>query len=298
MMRMIRKYRPFFVKKIEFGVIIMKNMKSPKKRASKVVGKLVFVLTQVLCIMVFVYAGLELFSIFRDYKVASDEYEKLANHLVTEMPVEETTVSEEINVKKESVLDLPYDYEIPEYQVNLETVKEQNSDTVGWIILPDSKINYPIVKSKDNTEYLTTTFEGQTANSGAIFMDMYCPADFNCDNTIIYGHNMKNGSMFRALNNMTNKEFFWRHHIFSINTGSGFEEYEVISCYETVETDLTSWQISFESLDAYETWLKTVTMRCTYDCADYDVTKKTITLSTCRGQSGGPGRFIVHLQKR
>jgi sortase B len=127
---------------------------------------------------------------------------------------------------------------------------------------------------------------------------MYCPSDFNCDNAIVYGHNMKNGSMFRALNNMTDKEYFWRHHIFCIDIGNGFEEYEVISCYETVETDLSSWQISFESQESYEAWLKNIVKRCNYDCVDYDVTKQTITLSTCRGKSGGPGRFIVHLQKK
>ena len=177
-------------------------------------------------------------------------------------------------------------------------MKAQNADTVGWIILPDSKINYPIVKSKDNTEYLTTTFEGQSSNSGAIFLDMYCESNFSNQNSIIYGHNMKNGSMFRALNNMTDKEYFWRHHIFCIDIGNGFEEYEVISCYETTENDLTSWQIGFESKEAYGAWLKDVTDRCTYDCAYYDVNKNTVTLSTCRGKSGGPGRFIVHLQKK
>ena len=145
---------------------------------------------------------------------------------------------------------------------------------------------------------MTRTFEGQTANSGAIFMDMYCADDYSSQNTIIYGHNMKNGSMFRALNNMTDKEYFWRHHIFCINTGNGFENYEVISCYETVETDLSSWQISFESQAAYESWLQSIVKRCKYDCVDYDVNKNTITLSTCRGQSGGTGRFVVHLQKK
>ena len=187
---------------------------------------------------------------------------------------------------------------MPDYKVDVNALKTQNPDTVGWIILPDSKINYPIVKSKDNTEYLTTTFEGQTANSGAIFLDMYCPSDFSSDNAIIYGHNMKNGSMFRALNHMTDKEYFWRHHIFCIDIGNGFEKYEVISCYETVETDLSSWQISFESKESYEAWLKNIVKRCNYDCVDYDVTKQTITLSTCRGKSGGQGRFIVHLQKK
>lgn len=246
------------------------------KRKPKKSGNFLFVLIEVICALIFIYAAIQLYSIFSDYKRASDEYDALAAQVVRELP-------------EESAAD---------YEVDLEKLKEQNSDTVGWIILPDSKINYPIVKSKDNTEYLTRTFEGTEANSGAIFMDMYCPEDFNCDNTIIYGHNMKNGSMFRALNNMTDKEYFWRHHIFCIDTGKGFEEYEVISCYQTVETDLTAWKIGFESLDAYEAWLKSIVKRCNYDCADYDVMKKTITLSTCRGQSGGPGRFIVHLQKK
>ena len=68
--------------------------------------------------------------------------------------------------------------------------------------------------------------------------------------------------------------------------------------YETTEEDLTSWHIGFESQEAYGAWLKTVAERCTYECADYDVEKNTITLSTCRGATGGPGRFIVHLQKK
>lgn len=272
-------------------------MAKSKKESSK--KNLLLILLEILCVAIFLYAAVQLYLIFSDYKRASNEYDALAKNMVTESQEEiqiEETIKEE--AKAESVLDLPYDYEVPEYSVDLQAVKAQNPDTVGWIILPDSRINYPIVKSKDNTEYLTTTFEGKTANSGAIFMDMYCPNDFNCDNTIIYGHNMKNGSMFRALNNMTDKEYFWRHHIFCIDTGNGFEEYEVISCYQTVETDLISWQIGFQSLEDYEEWLKSIVKRCNYDCVDYDASKKTITLSTCRGQSGGPGRFIVHLQKK
>lgn len=266
-------------------------MKKNKKESN--IG---FIVIEIIFAVIFIYAAVQLYSIFSDYKRASDEYSVLAETVVTEDAEIADEITEE--AKKESILDLPYDYEVPDYWVDLAALKTQNPDTVGWIILPDSKINYPIVKSKDNTEYLTTTFEGQAANSGAIFLDMYCPSDFSSDNSIIYGHNMKNGSMFRALNNMTDKEYFWRHHIFCIDIGNGFEKYEVISCYETVETDLSSWQISFESQESYEAWLQGVVKRCRYDCADYDVTKQTITLSTCRGKSGGPGRYIVHLQKK
>ena len=265
-----------------------------KNRENKKESNIGFIIIEIIFAVIFIYAAVQLYSIYSDYKRASDEYDALAETVVTE----EVFIEKEPENKEEDILDLHYDYEVPDYEVDLAALKAQNPDTVGWIILPDSKINYPIVKSKDNTEYLTSTFDGQTANSGAIFLDMYCASDFSSDNSIIYGHNMKNGSMFRALNNMTDKEYFWRHHIFCIDIGNGFEKYEVISCYETVESDLTSWQISFESQDAYEAWLQNIVKRCKYDCVDYDVTKQTITLSTCRGKSGGPGRFIVHLQKK
>lgn len=298
MIRMIRKYHPFLVnynfylRESDISYFSMLN----KERIDKLknIKRILFILLEILFVLIFIYAAMRLYGIYSDYHRASEEYDSLAQDVVmqTETPVQE---DEE---KEESILDLPYDYEVPSYQVDLNALKERNADTVGWIILPDSRINYPIVKSQDNTEYLTRTFEGQNANSGAIFMEQYCNSDFSSENTIIYGHNMKNGSMFHALNNMTDKEYFWRHHIFCIDTGNGFENYEVISCYQTVDTDLTSWQISFESKEAYGAWLKSVAKRCNYDCVDYDVNKKTITLSTCYGKSGGPGRFIVHLQKK
>lgn len=275
---------------------------SRKSKKIESLKKIILILLEILFFLIFIYAALQLISIFKDYRVASEEYSQLSEQVISVEVVEDEENTEEnesfSSEEVENILDLPYDYEVPSFTINLEIMKERNPDTVGWIILPDSRINYPIVKSKDNTEYLTRTFEGKKASSGAIFMDMYCEEDFSSENTIIYGHNMKNGSMFRALNDMTSKEYFWRHHIFCIDTGDGFEEYEVISCYETIETDSNPWKVSFESREEYETWLGQIAKRCTYDCEDFDVNKNTITLSTCRGKSNGPGRFIVHLQKK
>ena len=273
---------------------------SGKNKKEKPLNKLILILLEIMFVLLFIYAAMQLFSIFQDYRRATNEYDSLSQQVIMIEEIEpgQEKAEEELPEKVENILDLPYDYEVPSFTINMEIMKERNPDTVGWIILPDSKINYPIVKSKDNTEYLTRTFEGKTAKSGAIFMEMYCSDDFSDQNTIIYGHNMKNGSMFRALNDMTDQEFFWRHHIFCINTGNGFVNYEVISCYATTASDANTWRISFEDDADYENWLKKITDRCTYDCVDYDVDKNTITLSTCRGKTGGPGRFVVHLQKK
>ncbi len=237
-------------------------------------------LVQIICGIIFLYAIIQISEIFCDYKQASKEYEHLSENVLT--------ITENISDAEK----------LPGYELDFETVKALNEDFVGWIILPDSKINYPIVKSMDNEKYLTTTFEGKEASSGAIFMDRNCENDFSSKNTILYGHNMKNGSMFRALNFMTDEEYFASHHTFCIDQGNGFEYYEVISCYETVETDTSSWKLIFESEEAYGNWLLQIKERCTYECQEFDVKKNTITLSTCRGKSGGVGRFIVHLQKK
>lgn len=271
-----------------------------ESKKEKPLKNLKLTLLEIFFALVLIFTTIQLFDIYQDYQRAKKEYDNLARQVSTvgEIVSINEKIENELIEEVENILDLPYDYEVPSFSIDLKKLKEQNSDTVGWIILPDSKINYPIVKSKDNAEYLTTTFEGKKANSGAIFMEMLCAEDFSSRNTVIYGHNMKNGSMFRALNNMTDKEYFWRHHIFCVNIGNGFENYEVISCYETVDTDAISWRISFEDDIDYENWLKNITNKCAYECTDYDINKNTITLSTCRGKSGGSGRFIVHLQKK
>lgn len=285
MIRMVRKYHPF-LNLYKWCVIIMKKEKEVRKSSR------LLMIFELLCVLIFIYAILQMISIYQDYHIASKEYEALSEHVT----IVEKSESNKIENGEESETD--DEINIPDYYVDLEAVKLQNEDTIGWIILPDSKINYPILKSKDNAEYMNTTFEGQRSSSGAIFMDMLCESDFSDENTIIYGHNMKNGSMFRALNNLTDKEYFFKHRIFCIDMGNGFENYEIISCYETVETNFSSWQISFDSKEAYGKWLENIAKRCTYDCMDYDVDKNTITLSTCRGKAGGPGRFVVHLQKK
>lgn len=257
----------------------------------KSLSKAITVMIELICVIVFFYAASQLFFIYQDYHRASTEYENLSEEMViVQKETFESTASAETSAEEA--------YEIPKYYVDLEAVKQINEDTIGWIILPDTKINYPILSSKDNEEYLTTTFEGQESSSGAIFVDMLCERDFSSQNTIIYGHNMKNGSMFRTLNHLTEKEYFETHRIFCIDTGTGFEEYEVISCYATDASDTSSWQISFESRESYAVWLQERAKRCEYDCVPYHIEKNTITLSTCRGKANGTGRFVVYLQKR
>lgn len=252
--------------------------------------RVLFYMAELLCAAVFIYAAAQLLSIYKDYHQASEEYSALSLSVVTEIPLDH----DEMEVEGTNAEEMKQ----VEFHVDLGAVKAKNADTAGWIILPDSKINYPVVKSADNEDYLRTTFDRKPATAGTLFIDMNCKADFSDRNTIIYGHNMKDGSMFRALNSLTDREYFNNHQTFLISTGGELEEYQIISCYETTTDNVSSWQISFESDETYAEWLKNAAARCTYKCMPYDVGKNTITLSTCRGKSGGTGRFIVHLQQK
>ena len=131
-------------------------------------------------------------------------------------------VYEDIKVEHdvESLIDLPQlQLEKIENPIDFASLTAQYPDVYAWITIPGTRIDYPIVQHpSDNGYYLNHTVDGRKRIEGAIYTENYNSKDFSDPNTLIYGHNMKNGSMFRALNNMTDKEYFWRHHIFCINS--------------------------------------------------------------------------------
>jgi len=83
-----------------------------------------------------------------------------------------------------------------------------NPDTVGWLVIPNTQVDYPFVMSKDNSDYLHEDIHGDSSASGTIFMDCACARDFSGFNTIIYGHHMNNGSMFGTIKYFEDKPFF------------------------------------------------------------------------------------------
>jgi len=100
-------------------------------------------------------------------------------------------------------------------------LKDKYPDVVGWLSVPGSKIDYAFVQARDNDRYLRRDLDGQYALAGTLFMDCRCAPDFSSQNTIIYGHHMKNGSMFGTLKSFADKEFFEKH-----NSGTIFLPHE------------------------------------------------------------------------
>lgn len=232
----------------------------------------------ILAISIFgiIVAGIGLYNIFSGYKKAEEEYTEI-----------KAVYTREIADKTEE--------EKPKREINFDDLNSINEDIVGWIWLEDTQIDYPILQSKDNEEYLHTTFNKTKNSAGSLFVDARCDGMLNDNNTIIHGHNMKDGSMFHILNKYTEKDFYEAHKTFWIYTPKESAEYKIISVY-VGDADSDSYYTEDMGMD-YEEWLNTVCKKSMYKTDGYDVDKKTITLSTCHGSAGTSKRLIVHLQK-
>lgn len=169
------------------------------------------------------YAGGNLYKIFSEYKAGTDEYAKISDMVVTEKKADvkdETWVDKE---KKKKVWTAPI-------EVDCKKLAQINPDFVGWLYveaLPD--ISYPMVHYKDNDFYLHRTFEKQDNFAGTIFTDCQNKRNLGDSNTIIYGHNMKNGSMFGSIHSFEDETFFDGHpyiYVYTENERLTYEIYE------------------------------------------------------------------------
>lgn len=149
---------------------------------------------------------------------------------------------------------------------SLSPLFEQNSDCIGWLSIPGTAVDYPVMYTPyDPQKYLRRSFRGQYSQSGVPFLDRRC--SLQSDNLIIYGHNMKNGTMFSDLKRYTNNAFRAEHPTIELETTEGIRYYTVI------EVRIT---------DVSDEW---------YSCINAD-SDRFLTLSTCYGSKKG-GRLIV-----
>lgn len=146
---------------------------------------------------VLVFAGVWLYRIWEDYRAPGDEYEELRQY-VKEIPEEE--IPENPNVNDETQEEAEGNAEMV---IDFEKLRQINPDIVAWIRIEAAGVDYPVVQGDDNEFYLHHTFSGEKSIAGSIFMDYRNTSDFFDEKVIIYGHNMKDGSMFAKLKDLT-----------------------------------------------------------------------------------------------
>ena len=222
-------------------------------------------------ILLIIFIVLFCFSCISFYKIYRENtyQKKLKNSLIEEVVKPE-------DYSKES-----------SYYINFEYLESINSDVVGWIIMEDTKINYPIVQGSDNDYYLKHTFDKKYNTIGSIYMDYRAKEDFSSYNTFIYGHNTYDGSMFADLSKYKDFNFYKDHPIFYIYTSSGNYRVKIFSFYID-DVDNGSYKVEFSDLDDYKNYIEIISSKSIYNTnVNVDYTEdKIVSLYSCSGLRG------------
>ena len=283
----------------ENGEKAEKAADKPKSKRKKKQSFIHYLIPTVLFISMIVFGGLFLRD-FLEYRAAENEYASLQDHIVIseepkkEAPKKEKAGEEEFDDEPEEE---PVDLLHPHFQIDYGALSGVNADFTAVLHVPALSITYPVVKSKDNEEYLHRTFEGKANFAGSIFLDANAKGSYDHKNTFIFGHNMKNGTMFGKL-----KYFLRDDQLANSNPyvflcrPEGITRYRIFSYYlTTVESPIYN---DFEGDKGYDQYLSLVQRLSSYrnypkDSIDFSQRPDIITLSTCSGPSGGNQRFIV-----
>lgn len=169
--------------------------------------------------------------------------------------------------------------------VDWKALKKVNSDVQGWLYQKGTVINYPVVQGTDNDTYLHTRFDKQWSGGGTLFVDCRMEKDFKGFNSIIYGHHMKDGSMFRSIRGYTKEDGYYdKHKTLELATPHGNYHLVVFSAFITKATDEDTYKMTYDEAEkqAYidRAWERSE-LPITKDSVDVTKNDRLVTLSTC-----------------
>ncbi len=261
---------------------------------SGLAGGIIRKLIVILALGMFLFAAMNLLGIYLEYKVSTDEYTELEEFTNRWRGMAEGVP--EAGVAVDGIMENPVDFE---------GLKEINPDIVGWIEMEAIDVFYPVMQARDNEYYLYRTFKKVNNKAGSLFVDYRNKPGFADKNTIIYGHNMKNGSMFGQL-----KEFleppapteapaeaqasddandqddenlcaYERSPYFWIYTPEYIYQYEIYSVAE-VDEHSKDYQREFETEEDYQKFIDRTIGQSRYETGvTLTLTDSVVTLSTC-----------------
>ena len=218
-----------------------------------------------------------------EYQAGEQAYEELERYIVMPETVPVETTDTEETVEAETA---PVQIQWP--HVDFEALAQVNGDIVGWLYIPGTVINYPVVQGDDNEYYLKHLFDGKYNSSGCIYLDCGAEGDFTSMNSVLHGHHMKNGSMFAGICKYKDQSYFDEHPTAMLLTPDGNYLVEFFSGY-VCEVTADAWDYDFD-----EAWLDK-RIRSSYFEADVVPTTedRVLTLSTCSYEFTD-ARFVLH----
>ena len=198
----------------------------------------------------------------------------------------------EAQAVKQQKGDKPKSNEFQKVQIDFKRLSKINKDIIGWLLFDQNGISYPVVLGRDNEEYLYQTADKTKNAAGSIFLDALCSADFEDSHTIIYGHNMRDLSMFGKLKQYRLEEgYYEKNRFFTIYTPKKILRYEIFAWYEAPDDD-SVYQVGFTADQAFGGFVEKMRQRSLKETGILaDQWDKVVTLSTCSGEGR---RFLVH----
>lgn len=260
--------------------------KKGKKKSGSTAGKILWRVLFVLALCVLVFSLYNLIQIFLSYKEGTDEYDELRQYTAAVTPAAEQPQTDDSS----SVEEQPAQ---PPLTVDFASLQAINPDVKGWLYIETLDISYPIVQGADNDEYLHTTYEGNSNYAGSIFVDYQNSGDFSDCNTIVYGHNMKNQSMFGKLKFFKERESYKDSVYFWILTPEGNYRYQAFSAFYTdaVSDAYTLFSGPGEAFTQYQADMA-ARSEIPLEVPAMDENSKIVTLSTCAARDSSQ-RFVV-----
>lgn len=179
-------------------------------------------------------------------------------------------------------------------KIDFTKLKEKNAETGGWITIDGTAIDYPVVQAGDNSYYLNHDFNNNQSIQGSIFMDYRNQMDIEDQHTILYGHNMKNGTMFHDLNKYKEESFLNEHTYVTYYGQRGYYKWEIFSTYNTDPTS-DYLQTEFDSGEQYVSFINQLVSQSdfAYNGEPFSEEDQILTLSTC-SEGVKNGRRVVH----
>lgn len=179
------------------------------------------------------------------------------------------------------------------FTVDFEKLKQENDDIVGWIYCKDTPINYPIVQSNDNDYYLRRLITGEYNTAGSLFMDYRNDPDIEDNNTIIYGHNMKNATMFGTLQKYRNQEYYDNHKVMYYFTS---EKNYIVKLFAgfTGNVESSIYKLNGINQSNIDELYRKSNFKSNVEVTEND---KIITLSTCAYEYDGARYIVVGLMQ-
>lgn len=266
-----------------------------------IMHKIIYRFAFLFFLLIFIFSGVKICLYLKEAGKQEELYDSLAQAVAPQ----ETLPSADPKPKPDSTeptapIENPEPVILSEYA----ELYAQNSDMVGWIHIPDTRVNYPVVQSPDTPNfYLDHGFDKSETDYGCPYVAEICDLDRPSDNLIIYGHHKKNGSMFTDLKKYRKQSFWEEHKTFTFDTIYEKQTYEVVAVFKTVVYTQSAKEFRYylfsnadtpEEFDEYIAKCKALAFYDTGVSASYG--DQLITLSTCE-YSNQNGRLVVVAKK-